>query len=313
MRRRLHAPVISVGNLTAGGSGKTPIVATLARLLIDMGERPAILSRGYGREYVADGVVVVSDGASIRSDLAHAGDEPFMLARAVPGAAVLVSPSRYLAGRLAEARLGCSVHLLDDGFQHLELARDVDLIVTPPSDFADLRTLPLGRFREPIEAAAAADALFVPVDEGMTPQAMAARLNVADAFAIERTLETPRLAEPWGADAEATARRAYAVAGIARPERFFADLEKAGWQLTGTRRFRDHYRYTASDVAGIARAAEESGAELVLTTEKDMMRLLPHRWAGPTLAWVPLRVTIEPAYRPWLVGRLARARARGAA
>jgi len=309
VRRRLRAPVISVGNLTTGGSGKTPLVGALARLLIEMGERPAILSRGYARRQPADGVVVVSDGTSIRSDLARAGDEPLMLAQSIEGAAVLVSPSRYLAGRLAEARFGCSVHLLDDGFQHLELARDVDLLVTPPSDFDDLRTLPFGRFRESIESAAAADAVFVPVDEGMTPEEMAGRLHVAQAFGFERTLDTPRLVEPPGVRVGATPSRAYAVAGIARPERFFADLEKAGWQLTGTLRFRDHHRYSAGDVADIARAAERSAADLVLTTEKDMVRLSPHRWAGPPLAWVPLRVTIEPACRPWLESRLARARA----
>jgi tetraacyldisaccharide 4'-kinase len=313
LRRHLRAPVISVGNLTAGGSGKTPVVAALARLLIEMGERPAILSRGYARRQPTDGVVVVSDGASVLSDLARAGDEPLMLAQSIPGAAVLVSPSRHLAGRLAESRLGCTVHLLDDGFQHLELARDLDLLVTPPSDFDDLRTLPFGRFREPIESAAAADAVFVPVGEGMTPQAMAARLKVAGGFAIERALETPRLADPPGAAVDATSLRVFAVAGIGRPERFFADLARAGWQLTGTRRFRDHHRYSARDVADIARAAGASGADLVLTTEKDMVRLRPHRWIGPTLAWVPLRVTIDPACRRWLEGRLARARQGGAA
>jgi tetraacyldisaccharide 4'-kinase len=311
LQRHLRVPVVSVGNLTAGGGGKTPVVAALARLLLEMGERPAILSRGYARQEGADGVVVVGDGTAIRSDLAHAGDEPCMLARALAGAAVLVSPSRYLAGRLAETRLGCSVHLLDDGFQHLQLARDVDLLVVPPSDLDDLRTLPFGRLREPIDAAAAADAVFVPVGEGMMPHEVAERLKIARAFAIERMLEAPQLVEPPGAVVQAGPTRVYAVAGIARPERFFRDLERAGWQLTGTRRFWDHHPYSAREAADIAEAAGRSGADLVLTTEKDMVRLAVHRWVGPPLAWVPLRVAIEPACRPWLAERLGRARAGG--
>lgn len=312
-RRRLGAPVISVGNLTVGGGGKTPVVAALARLLIEMGERPAILSRGYARERASDGVVVASDGEFVQSDLAHAGDEPIMLARSVKGAAVLVAPSRYLAGRLAETRLGCTVHLLDDGFQHFQLERDVDLLVSPPSDLEDVRTLPFGRFREPIEAAAAADAVFVPVDatagDGPTPEAVAERLKVPVAFWIRRALGAPRLVHPGEAEATAAVAPAYAVAGIARPEKFFADLRAAGWPLTGSRAFRDHHRYTPRDLQQIDGEARRSGAEMVVTTEKDMVRLLPHRWSGPALAWVPLGVTLDPACRDWLRDRLARARA----
>ena len=115
--------------------------------------------------------------------------------------------------------------------------------------------------------------------------------------------------EPWGEPLGQGATHAFAVAGIARPERFFSDLERAGWHLTGTLRFRDHHPYSARDVAAIARAARESGADVILTTEKDMVRLQPHRLEGLPLAWVPLRVTIDPAFRPWLRDRLARARA----
>ena len=109
-----------------GGSGKTPIVEYIARLLLAQGERPAVLTRGYGRRVARDGVTVVSDGTRVIADLDEAGDEPLMLARALPGVSVLVGADRYLSGRLAERRLGATVHLLDDGFQHLELARDND-------------------------------------------------------------------------------------------------------------------------------------------------------------------------------------------
>ena len=315
-RRRLRAPVISVGGLTVGGSGKTPVVAALARLLLDMGERPAILSRGYARERGADGVVVASDGTSILSDVAHAGDEPFMLAHAVQGVAVLVSPNRYLAGRLAETRFACSVHLLDDGFQHFELVRTIDLLVTPPSELEDTRTLPRGRLREPLDTAAVADALLVPVDEGTTPLNMAKRLRVAEAFGIERAIEPPRPLRMSGWPTEGSPMRAFAVAGIARPERFFADLGRMGWQLTGTLRFPDHHCYSTRDVAETIHAAQKSGANVILTTEKDRVRL-PDSIVQPDapIAWasVPLRVSFDTAFRPWLERRLARGRAGDAA
>src|SRR5258706_1656039 len=146
-----------------------------------MGERPSILSRGYARMTPTDGVVVVSDGRQIQADIAHAGDESYMLARSVPGAVVVVNPSRYLAGRVAESQLGCSVHLLDDGFQHLPLMRDIDLLVAPPADFVNTGTLPFRRFRELLDSDAAADALLVPwsdASDRTSHEKMSERLKV---------------------------------------------------------------------------------------------------------------------------------------
>ncbi len=147
-RSRLSRPVISVGNLSIGGSGKTPVVAYIARLLVDCGERPAILTRGYGRRQSGERVTVVSDGTAIRAGVYSSGDEPLMLARALPGVAVVVSASRYRAGRLAEDQLGATVHVLDDGFQHVQIERDVDLLLVSEDDLRD-RPLPGGRLREP--------------------------------------------------------------------------------------------------------------------------------------------------------------------
>ena len=310
LRRRLTSPVISVGNLTVGGSGKTPLVGEIARLLIEMGERPSILSRGYARQTPSDGVVVVSDGMAVRTDVAHAGDEPYMLARAVPRVAVVVGANRYLAGRVAESRLGCTVHLLDDGFQHLQLMRDVDLLVAPPDDFAEVRTLPFGRFREPVDAAAAADALLVPIGDSRTPAEMAERLNVGTAFGFQRTIELP------------TTAPAFAFAGIARPERFFADLERAGCRLAGRRSFDDHHVYSERELDEIRRAARDAGAEVILTTAKDAVRIPVvsgfSRTVSPPegghykdvpIVEVPLHVSLEPAFRAWLQERLIGLRA----
>lgn len=278
--------MISIGNLTVGGSGKTPLAAEIARMLLDMGERPSILSRGYGRQIKDDGVVVVSDGTRVISDVAHAGDEPLMLARAVPRAAVLVCSSRYFAGRMAETRMGCTVHVLDDGFQHLQLMRDVDLLVAPDSA-NDNRTLPFGRLREPLDAIAAADALMV--DDGAAPQ------TTAPQFRFTRRISGPR-----------PDRIAFAFAGIARPQRFFEDLEQAGWRLAGRRSFPDHHRYSHRELAEISAAAKASGAAVVLTTEKDYVRLSD---AASEIIAIPMEISIEPAFGPWLAERLRSARA----
>ena len=310
-RRRLWRPVVSVGNLTVGGSGKTPTAAHVAAMLQAMGERPAILSRGYGRRDPVDGAVVVSDGRSICADVARAGDEPLMLARNVPGAVVAVSPDRYLAGRLAEVRLGCTVHVLDDGFQHFTLERDADLLLVDAADLKDPRPLPAGRWREPVEAARRADAVIV---SGATPAEVSEageRLGVAPVFRAVRMRDAPRLIEPAGrVVSPAAGTRVLAVAGIARPARFFADLREAGWVVAGELAFRDHCRFAARDVDRIAQVAREARAVMVITTEKDLMRLLPFRPLPIPVAWVPLRVTVEPTadFREWLAARLAAAR-----
>ncbi|MEW5981512.1 MAG: tetraacyldisaccharide 4'-kinase [Acidobacteriota bacterium] len=310
-RRRLRRPVVSVGNLSVGGRGKTPVVAHVAAVLSGMGERPAILSRGYGRRDRADGVVVVHDGTTIRAGLDQAGDEPLMLARRSDKTPVLVCPNRYLAGRLAELHLGATVHVLDDGFQHLPLERSVDLLIVSHADLDDPRTLPAGRLREPLAAAAQADAVLTEAGGPEGAEKVAARLGVARAFEMARHLQLPRRwdALPEGAPLE-PGTRLLAVAGIARPERFFADLQELGLDIAGTVAFRDHHAFGADDIVAIVERARVNRASAIVTTEKDLMRLLPHRPFSMPVAWVPLSVTLEPAgrFQAWLAERLAAAR-----
>ncbi len=176
-----------------GGTGKSPVVAALAAWLVQQGERPAILSRGYRRRDDVPGVVVVSDGQTLRAGLGRSGDEPLMLARAVPGAIVCVCPDRHLAGVLAERRLGATVHLLDDGFQHFNLARDLDVLVTTPGEIGEGRVVPHGRLREPRDAAARAHVLVV---MGATAGAAVTEgwaLGVGLACGAERVLGEPCL------------------------------------------------------------------------------------------------------------------------
>lgn len=293
--------MISVGNLAVGGRGKTPLVAALARLLAAAGERPAVLTRGYARRNHAEGVVVVRTPDGVNADLDSAGDEPLMLARQLDGCAVLVSPDRYLAGRLAESRLGCTVHVLDDGFQHVGLARDVDLVLVSEADVGAGAVLPAGRLRESIDAVRAASAIVVPEVTVERARDIAARLGVERAFASRRVQGVPRLVEPFG-QAPRVPRDApvVAVAAIADPGRFFDDLRQGGWNLAATLVWRDHHLFGPADVDRIEQTLARTGAELVLTTEKDLMRLLPLRPVPFPLAWVPLSLDVEPA------GELAR-------
>lgn len=307
--RRLDRPVISVGNLVVGGSGKTPLVAAVAKLLADAGERPAILSRGYGRRETADGVVVVSDGERLCATAAQSGDEPYMLARALPRVPVFVSPNRYLAGRLAERRFACTVHLLDDGFQHVRLGRDVDLVVMARAHLGE-RLLPFGALREPVEAARAADALLVAGGDADV-EAVAATLGVETAFRVVSRYHAPRaIGTSNEAVPPSSGRRVVAVAGIARPERFFVALRELGWEVARELVFRDHHWFTARDVDAIRRVAVETGADMIVTTEKDAVRLA--RPTRGTWAFLPLELVIEPPDRfsAWLASRLAAARRR---
>jgi tetraacyldisaccharide 4'-kinase len=307
-RRRLERPVISIGNVAVGGSGKTPAVAHVARLLADMGERPSILTRGYARALPLDGVTVVSDGERMLADLDRAGDEPLMLARQLPRIPVLVSADRRLAGLLAERRLGCTVHVLDDGFQHFQLERDVDLVLVSPEDVEQPATLPAGRLREPLDVVRRASAVIVTTADRDQAAAAAHALGLSAFFRLRRSLDRPRLVEPAGrVVSPAAGTRVLAVAGLARPERFFVDLAQEGWTVADHLVFRDHHRYTAEDVSTIASAMRAARAVMVMTTEKDLMRLLPLRPLPMPVAWVPMQVSIEPAseFREWLSSALA--------
>ncbi len=306
LRRRLRAPVISVGNLAVGGRGKTPLVATIAGMLLEMGERPAILSRGYGRARNEPGVVVVRDRHEIRAGLESAGDEPLMLARQLPGVCVLTCPDRYRAGTVAEQELGATVHVLDDGFQHLQLDRDIDLVIVGREDVARPVTLPTGRLREPLDTIVAADAILA--EDDVVIESAGFDLPV---YRIRRETPTDRGA----ASTAAAGRPVVAVAGIAAPERFFSDLRGAGWSVAETMAFKDHHRFSARDIDRIAAAAREAGAAMIVTTEKDYVRLLPFEpWPLP-IVFVPISLRPEPfdRFRDWIGAELlsTRGSARG--
>jgi tetraacyldisaccharide 4'-kinase len=285
-QRRLSKPVISVGNLSMGGTGKTPVVAAIAQWLVDAGHRPSILSRGYGREDAVDGVVVIDQQTSA----SQAGDEPMMLARQVPGATVCVSPDRHLGGVLAE-KLGCTVHLLDDGFQHLELARDLDILVTRVGEIPNGRVIPRGRLREPQDAAARAHFLVVTDATAGAASAEAWALGISQSCGSRRTLGAPTGIRDQGSGISGS--RVLAVAGIAHPDRFAASLRDAGWNVVEMMAFADHHRYSGRDIEAIAMKVQSAGADAVFTTDKDAVRFETLAMPFP-LYRVPLLVEFDP-------------------
>jgi tetraacyldisaccharide 4'-kinase len=286
--------VLSIGNIAVGGRAKTPLTAYIAMRLLALGERPAILSRGYARRDLADGVVVVRDPGGIRADLDRAGDEPLMLARQLDGVAVLASASRYLAGRLAEHHFGCTVHVLDDGFQHFYLHRDADLVVVTEDDVKGARTLPSGRLREPIDVIEHADALVA--------------LDGADVGPISNGRPVWRAVRRIGS---APLEPAFALAGIASSRVFVESLRTPGAAITGEMLFKDHHRYTRADLDRIVNAARAAGAATIVTTEKDLVRLLPFRPFAMPIHAVPLTIEIDDAkaFDTWLRETIEKARA----
>ncbi|HZI63481.1 MAG TPA: tetraacyldisaccharide 4'-kinase [Thermoanaerobaculia bacterium] len=310
--RRLPRPVVSVGNLHWGGAGKTPLTAALARWLRDQGRRPAILSRGYGRRDRSVRIVSTGDGPLL-GPLA-AGDEPVALAAELPGVAVVVAPDRYEAGRHALERLSPApgIFLLDDGFSHLRLRRDVDLLAFPAADpFAGGRLPPGGRLREPLAAAARADAVLL---TGAAADLFGAGGGAALAAALRPHgfrgpgFDCALRQDAMRVDGEVDlgpGARVVAVAGVARPQTFFAAVRDMGFEVTEEIAFPDHHPYPEESVARLARALRANGAQALVTTPKDAVKLRG-RLAAP-LAELPLTAEPEAGFWIWLEERLAAA------
>ncbi len=278
--KRLPRPVISVGNLTLGGTGKTPLVILLSRALLQGGYHPVILSRGYkGRAEHTN--LLVSDGGGLRSTPSEAGDEPYLLARSLPGAKVVVGKNRYAGAQLAGLDDPKAVYLLDDGFQHLQLYRDLDILVIDATNpFDNGLVLPVGRLREPKSAIVRADIIAVTrahlAEESDDLELEIRRHNRAapiwyfyhDAVSLTdvRTGQTEAIRRLQGA-------RIVALAGIGNPAVFLTDLAHYGCAVVESLTFRDHHAFSQRDVDRAVATMHSSGAEAIVTTEKDAVRL----------------------------------------
>jgi tetraacyldisaccharide 4'-kinase len=290
---RLQGPVLSVGNLSVGGSGKTPVVSHLARLLMAEGHPVAILSRGYGGSFRGN-CLIVSDGKTVLHSPASAGDEPVMLARQAAGAVVAIGAQRDVVGRAVEAALGPRVHVLDDGFQHLRLARDLDIVCVSMRDLSD-RPLPGGWLREDRAALDRAQVILLASD-GADPSALGQAVAALGSDRAFRIARKPRgFFAPDGSPRPAP-RRAFLLSGIARPERFAADVADGVPEIAGHDVHRDHHRFTEAELTQAQDRARARGADAVVTTEKDLVRIAPRAWDPPLMAFA-IDVEIEDAPR----------------
>lgn len=282
--RRLPVPVISIGNISTGGTGKTPAAMALALEASARGLRPVILTRGYGGS--ARGTVVVSDGKTVHLDAGAAGEEAFLMASRLPGVPVVKSPKRFPGGVLAVERFNPGVIILDDGFQHRALARDVDIVLVDGSrPLADECLLPAGRLREPVSSLRRAGEIVI------TKADVAARDNMT-AFLLRQGISAPistldyrpvdLVSYGGGTKPLSTlaGRRLLAFCGIANPEHFRRLLVEQGANVLEFIAFRDHHRYGADDALAIRNQADRLGAEMVVTTEKDLVKMPePGFWA----------------------------------
>lgn len=286
---KIEAPVISVGNLTTGGTGKTPLVAWIARALARERVRPCILTRGYGRTNPRERVLV-SDGERILADATEGGDEPRLLAEMLQGVAAVISDAdRVAAARWALENLGSEVFILDDGFQHLRLARDLDIVTIDATDpWGGKQLLPRGRLREPIGGLARADCIVVMRSDQM-PDADALRVELqrqskgrpvissrartSDIRLLNGTTKAAFLEKSVRVEAHSLPQSVAAFCAIGSPQTFFAHLRRDGHDLIYTRAFRDHHFYTQRDITSVGREALRQGAQLLLTTAKDAVKL----------------------------------------
>ena len=271
--------VVSIGNLTVGGTGKTPAACMLAEWALREGYRVAVLSRGYGGHY-REKVLEVSDGHGINATPAEAGDEPYLMARRLPGVPVIVARKRYLAGIRAHERHGTDFFVLDDGFQHLALKRDFDLVLMDAANpFGNGHLLPWGPLREPFVHFKRADAFVLTRSghetAGGVPTMLNERFPGKPLFYGDHSPK--RILFPFRNEAYdpqvLEGKRVAAFAGIARPEAFHDTLRRLGAEVVRFKAFRDHHLYTPAEVQDLILDKERHGADWLITTEKDWVRV----------------------------------------
>ncbi len=286
--------VVVVGNLTVGGTGKTPVVEMFAKALRDRGRKVAILSRGYKSKAPPfwkkwwfalnhtepEAPRIVSDGQNVLLDSEVAGDEPFMLARNLPGVVVLVDKDRVKAGAYAIKRFGCDTLVLDDGFQYLPLKGRLNLLLVDKTNpFGNGFLLPRGILREPIKHLKRASYVFLTKSKGVRDEELEAMIQKFNPAAeIIECAHKPQYLQRLDtgermALTSLAGKKVCALSGIAAPESFEAFLRDTGARLAHTRRFLDHYRFTHEDLGEVFAEAVAAGAEVVVTTEKDAVRI----------------------------------------
>ncbi len=275
--RRLKGPVISVGNLTVGGSGKTPFVILLGELLKARGIEFDVLSRGYGRK--SKGIALVDPSGSPE----QFGDEPLLIARRLE-VPVIVGANRYQAGKFSEDKFGPRLHLLDDGFQHRALARDFDIVLINPEDAHD-SLLPSGRLREPLSSLKRADAVVFTNESSLNESSEASEL-----FHGKLTWRVRR-----GIRLNGVPEKPIVFCGIAKPQNFVSQLRAEGIEPAAEKFYRDHHAYTEQDIQNLLQLRQRGGAGGFVTTEKDAVNLGQHLSKLQPMAIISVTMILENA------------------
>jgi tetraacyldisaccharide 4'-kinase len=276
--KSLPRPVISVGNITMGGTGKTPTVLLLARMLMERGKRVVVLTRGYGGT-LEGSTHIVSDGAALLLSPEEAGDEPCLLASSLAGLMVVMGSDRYSAGTLAMEKLSPDIFILDDGFQHLRLKRDLDILLLDGANpFAGGEICPAGLLREPVAAASRAD-LIIFTRCGETQPAPENLIPGIPYCVSSHSLTgwTPLSGGEKKPLSDLAGRRVLAFAGIADPSAFFDSLEAQGISIVATVAFPDHTVYAKEEMEALGRLKRSKSANCLITTSKDAVKLQPYR------------------------------------
>ncbi|MAT40305.1 MAG: tetraacyldisaccharide 4'-kinase [Ectothiorhodospiraceae bacterium] len=271
-------PVVSVGNLSVGGTGKTPVVEWITRYYLEQGLRTAIVSRGYKRE--TKGTVIVSSGEGPIVDAAQGGDEPVQLALRCNGASVVVDENRVRGAQLAKEELGAELIVLDDGFQHRRCGRNLDIVLLPCGEqLEEQRVLPLGRLREAAEGIQRADLLLVTrcSDERAADAAQQRIRKYYSGDTAGMSFSPAALRQLGSEDDQAIdtlhGKRVFGFCGIANPEEFKQTCLETGLEVAEFRTFPDHHRYTHDELRELVKAVVDSKCDVLLTTEKDAVRL----------------------------------------
>jgi tetraacyldisaccharide 4'-kinase len=298
-KKSLPGFVVSIGNLTAGGTGKTPAVIMLAQWALKQGYRVAVLTRGYGRLSKAK-VLEVSDGEVIKVDSRESGDEPYLLAKKLTGVPIIISSKRFTAGSFAHRKFGANFFILDDGFQHLGLKRDLDLVlIDAMSPFGNGHLLPWGPLREPIDQLARAGALILTrFSNQNATQRTTLLLNEKfpgmPIFRADHKPEKvvfPALNESHKPDF-LKGKRVLGFAGIARPEVFRETVAKLGAHLVYFKDFKDHHRFRPTEIKYLIKVKEEIGAQYLLTSEKDWARMTTFAPSCPEIAYLSIKFSL---------------------
>ena len=303
----LGCQVISIGNVTAGGTGKTPVTEKFARELTLAGRKVAILSRGYRRKeapwwkrtftQVIDPPLVVSDGRHVLLDAAVGGDEPYMLANNLPGVCVIVDRNRVKAGRWAIRHYGCDTLILDDGFQYQRLKHSLEVVLVDKTNpFGNGHMLPRGVLREPAKHIARADVIFLTKSDGDTDEVIADIRELNGKAEIIECRHAPRLLKDVWSREELPldwlkGKTLATLSGIAVPQGFEDSLRRLGAKVIWCERYADHHRYDSSEIIYALNRTADLGAEALITTEKDAVRF-PQLKTTPVPCYY-LRVDIE--------------------